>query len=113
MAVGTLRGCVPLSDFAAGKRAVGVCDRCGFHYPLKKLKKLFVNSVQVNTKVCPECWEPDHPQNQLGRYPVRDPQAIRDPRPDFNEYEQSRANIVPVRSLIGHGWVGTVTVTIA
>lgn len=32
--------------------------------------------------VCPECWDEDHPQNQLGRFPVDDPQALRNPRPD-------------------------------
>lgn len=38
--------------------------------------------------VCPECWEPDHPQLQLGMYPVDDPQALRNPRRD-NSYTQS------------------------
>jgi len=32
--------------------------------------------------VCQECWDPDHPQNHLGREPVNDPQALRNPRPD-------------------------------
>ena len=32
--------------------------------------------------MCPECWDPDHPQLQLGMYPVDDPQALRNPRPD-------------------------------
>ena len=31
--------------------------------------------------VCSECWDPDQPQNQLGRFPVSDPQALRNPRP--------------------------------
>ena len=31
---------------------------------------------------CPECWDPDQPQNLLGRWPVEDPQALRNPRPD-------------------------------
>jgi len=34
-------------------------------------------------KVCPECWDPDQPQLQLGMYPVDDPQAVRQPRPDI------------------------------
>jgi hypothetical protein len=34
-------------------------------------------------KVCQECWDPDHPQLQLGMYPVDDPQAVRQPRPDI------------------------------
>lgn len=32
--------------------------------------------------VCEECWDPDQPQNHLGRNPVNDPQALRNPRPD-------------------------------
>jgi len=84
-----------MSDFAIGKRAIAICDRCGQQYLLKELKKLFINGQQVNTKVCPSCWEPDHPQNQLGRYPVRDPQALRDPRSDAPEREASREITVP------------------
>ena len=37
---------------------------------------------EVSIKVCPECWEEDQPQLQLGMYPVNDPQAVREPRPD-------------------------------
>lgn len=55
---------------------------------LKDLKKLTIKTTQVDIKVCGECWEPDHPQLQLGMYPVEDPQALRDPRPD-NSYTQS------------------------
>jgi hypothetical protein len=35
-------------------------------------------------KVCKSCWNSDHPQLQLGMYPVNDPQAIRQPRPDVS-----------------------------
>jgi hypothetical protein len=38
--------------------------------------------------VCPECWEPDQPQLQLGMFPVDDPQALRNPRRD-NSYIQA------------------------
>ena len=41
--------------------------------------------------VCPVCWDPDQPQLQLGMYPVDDPQALRNPRPD-NTYRQSGLN---------------------
>ena len=40
----------------------------------------------VSIKVCPECWDPDQPQLQLGMYPVNDPQAVREPRPDISYY---------------------------
>ena len=68
--------------FASGKYAIATCDRCGQQYKLKQLRKLTIKTKQVSIKVCPECWEPDQPQLQLGMYPVNDPQALREPRPD-------------------------------
>lgn len=74
--------------FASGKNSIAECDRCGFRYKLKELKKLTIKTKQVQIKVCKSCWEPDQPQLQLGMYPVDDPQAVREPRPD-NSYYQS------------------------
>jgi hypothetical protein len=74
--------------FASGKYAISQCDRCGQRYKLKQLKKLTIKTKQVNILVCPECWEPDQPQLSLGLYPVDDPQAVRNPRPDTT-YVQS------------------------
>jgi hypothetical protein len=74
--------------FASGKKAIAECDRCGFRFKLKDLTKLIIKTKQVTIKVCPECWEPDQPQLQLGMYPVDDPQALREPRPDLS-YTQS------------------------
>ena len=74
--------------FASGKYAISQCDRCGQRYKLKQLKKLTIKTQQVNIMVCPECWEPDQPQLSLGLYPVDDPQAVRNPRPDTT-YVQS------------------------
>jgi hypothetical protein len=68
--------------FASGKYAISTCDRCGQQYKLKELRKLTIKTQQVNIKVCNECWEPDQPQLSLGLYPVNDPQALREPRPD-------------------------------
>ena len=68
--------------FASGKKAIAECDRCGFRYKLKELKSLTIKTKNVNILVCPTCWEPDQPQLQLGMYPVEDPQALRNPRPD-------------------------------
>lgn len=70
------------SKFSSGKWAISICDRCGFQYQLKELKTLTIKTKNVNIKVCQECWEPDQPQLSLGLYPVDDPQALRDPRPD-------------------------------
>lgn len=74
--------------FSSAKNSIAECDRCGFRYKLKELKKLTIKTKQVSIKVCPTCWEPDQPQLQLGMYPVDDPQAVREPRPDTS-YRQS------------------------
>lgn len=68
--------------FASGKIAIAMCDRCGFRYRLRDLQKLIIKTKQINLLVCHECWDPDHPQLQLGMYPVDDPQALRNPRRD-------------------------------
>ena len=70
------------TQFSSGKNAIAECDRCGFQFKLKQLKSLVVKTKNVNIMVCPECWEPDQPQLSLGLYPVNDPQAVREPRPD-------------------------------
>lgn len=125
------------SRFASGKYSIAECDRCGFRYKLKQLKALVIKTKQVNILVCPECWEEDHPQLQLGMYPVNDPQAVRNPRPDVSYYTPagpsgsggdggSRViawNWNPVgppqdypntpNTLEGTGAIGTVTVTIS
>ncbi len=69
-------------DFASGKNAHGFCDRCGFTVKLSLMKKLTINEHITNLKVCPTCWEPDHPQYKISRVDTRDPQALREPRPD-------------------------------
>jgi len=74
--------------FASGKKAIAICDRCGFQFRLKSLKSLVVKTKSVNVLVCNECWEPDQPQLQLGMYPGDDPQGLRNPRPD-SSYVQS------------------------
>ena len=73
--------------FASGKWAISQCDRCGFRYKLKQLRRLVIKTKNVNILVCPSCWEPDQPQLQLGMYPVDDPQALRNPRPDTTYFQ--------------------------
>lgn len=74
--------------YASNRIAIALCDRCGFRFRLRELRTLVVKTKQINMLVCRECWEPDQPQLQLGMYPVDDPQALRNPRPD-NTYKQS------------------------
>lgn len=68
--------------FSSGKNSIAECDRCGFRFKLTVLQKLVVKTKVYDLKVCPQCWDPDQPQLQLGMYPVDDPQGLRNPRPD-------------------------------
>ena len=80
------------TKYASAKNSIAQCDRCGFRYKLTQLKRLVIKTKNVNILVCPECWEPDQPQLSLGLYPVNDPQAVRNPRPDSPSYYQSGLN---------------------
>jgi|TARA_R100000149_G_C5873231_1_gene137021 hypothetical protein len=79
-----------MGRFASSARAIAICDVCGFQYQLNELRETTVRGRRTNILACTECWEPDHPQNELGRFPVDDPQAIQNPRPDFAELNASR-----------------------
>lgn len=113
------------NKYASNKNTIAECDVCGFQYKLKTLKSLVVRKTKTNILACTECWNSDQPQNMQGMYPVEDPQAIRDPRPDQN-LEQQRDyqygwNPVGLNNglsipnindnLEGNGEVGIVTVT--
>jgi hypothetical protein len=121
------------SQFSSGKHAIAECDRCGWRYKLKHLRQLVIKTKNVNILVCQDCWEPDQPQLSLGLYPVNDPQAVRNPRPDTSYYEQGNngaggsrviqwgwnpvggarafdSNLTP-NNLVAQGQVGTVTVS--
>ncbi len=115
--------------FASTKRAIAECDICGFQYKLRELREIIRKGKTTNLKACHECWSPDHPQLKLGEFPVDDPQAIRDPRPDRslgdagkNSSRQIQYGFNPVgvgrdpfgltpNDLVATGEVGTVTVT--
>ena len=75
------------NKFSSGKFAISQCDRCGFRFKLKDLRRLVIKTKNIDIKVCHECWEPDQPKLQLGMYPVYDPQAVREPRPDTTYYQ--------------------------
>ena len=68
--------------FASGKKAISLCDRCGQQFLLNTLKREVVKGRTYDLLVCSDCFDPDHPQLHLGEYPVDDPQALRNPRPD-------------------------------
>ena len=122
--------------FASGKNSIAECDRCGQRFKLTDLKKEVKKTKTYNLLVCSVCWDPDHPQLQLGMYPVDDPQAVREPRRDQSYYqsgllsdgyqgEGSRVfqwgwnpvggasgfdTLLTPNSLVAQGIVGTVTV---
>ena len=56
--------------FAVGKYAYGVCDRCGF-----RVKYLDMRMEWTGFKVCPECFEPKHPQLDPKPH-MADPEAL-------------------------------------
>jgi len=113
------------SRYASSKNALAICDVCGFPYRLRELRNVITRGRDTNIKACPECWDEDHPQNELGKYPVHDPQAIQNPRPDFAELTNSRNTqygwnpvgrdkhpykLTP-NNLVATGAVGTITIT--
>ena len=79
--------------FASGKNAIAECDRCGFRFKLKTLRKEIVKTKVYDLLVCPDCWNPDQPQLQLGMYPVDDPQGLRNPRPDRSYYQSGLSGL--------------------
>ena len=81
------------SKFASGKYAIAQCDRCDQRYMLKDLRIQTLKTKPYKVKVCKECWDPDQPQLQLGMYPVNDPQAVRDPRPDVSYYTSGNSGL--------------------
>jgi hypothetical protein len=110
---------VSATKYANGKYTIAECDRCGFRYKRRVLKELTINEKPSNLQVCPQCWEPDHPQYKVGKYPVVDPQAIMNPRPDrslsdTNVTTSSRyipGTFNPLSGVQSSGTVGTVTVS--
>jgi len=90
------------SKYASAKNSIAQCDRCGFRFKLKQLKTLVIKTKNVNILVCPECWEPDQPQLSLGLYPVNDPQAVRNPRPDSPGYFQAGLTGIQIQSGTGN-----------
>jgi hypothetical protein len=81
------------NKYASGKFSIAECDRCGQRYKLSELKKEVIKTKLFQIKVCPECWDPDQPQLSLGLYPVYDPQAVREPRPDVSYYQSGKSGV--------------------
>ena len=70
--------------YAAGKKALGICDRCGFTYKLSELKYEVQDQKRTGNRVCTSCLDPDHPQFRLGEVATSDSISLFNPRPDTN-----------------------------
>jgi len=99
-------------SYARSSRAFGFCDRCSLRWPLTDLRSEFDTGVSRNNRVCPDCWDGDHPQNFLFLVNASDPMTLKDPRPDQN-VAASRALWVQVKvkTPMMTGRVGVVTVS--
>ncbi len=65
--------------FAVGKKSQAICDRCGYQYDYLDLQKEWNGLL-----VCPECYEPKHPQLDPS-YHAADAQALPFTRPAREE----------------------------
>jgi hypothetical protein len=75
--------------YAKGKKALGICDRCGFTYKLSELKYEIEDSIRNGLRVCSSCFDPDHPQFKVGELQTSDPQSLFNPRTDTGEKEST------------------------
>ena len=80
-------------SYALGKFAKGLCDRCAFEYKLSELREEWNGA-----KVCPDCYEPKHPQLEP-LTATADPEALYRPRPN-NDHEEGEGFVVVVQSNI-------------
>lgn len=71
-----------MSLYLSGKRIPGVCERCGFRFPLSELQPEVERGKSKGNAICPECFDPDHPQNWVGSRPVADKQSVKDAQPE-------------------------------
>ena len=79
--------------YALGKFAKGLCDRCAFEYKLSEIREEWNGA-----KVCPDCYEPKHPQLEP-LTATADPEALYRPRPN-NDHEEGEGFVVVVQSNI-------------
>ena len=80
--------------YSSGKYAIAECDRCAGRYKLHELKTEILKTKPYRIKVCKTCFDPDHPQLQLGMYPIFDPQAVQEPRPDVSYYVSGQSGVL-------------------
>ena len=100
--------------YTAGKKALGICDRCGFTYKLNELRYETENKVRNGLRVCYDCYDPDHPQLDVNSMSTIDPQSLYDARVDTGEADSRELfgfDPVTGTGLIMRGAIGKVTIT--
>lgn len=75
-------------------KTLGICDRCGFEWKWKQLKKQVVARRTTTLMVCPPCMDEDQPQWFPARIVSGDPAPVPDARPLQDEE----------LSISGFGW---------
>ena len=96
-------------SYAIGKKALGICDRCGFTYKLNELFYQIENSIRNGQRVCTECLDEDQPQLKLGELNTSDAQSLYNSRPDSGKAESKMGS--RTMGLTMHGKVGKLTVS--
>lgn len=100
--------------YATGKKALGICDRCGFTYKLNELRYETENKVRNGLRVCYTCYDPDQPQLDVNLVSTIDPQTLYDARVDTGEASSRKLfgfDPVTGTGLVMHGSIGKVTIT--
>lgn len=107
--------------FARGTYAKAECMRCGFVVLLREIRMEYRYGKPTGSRVCPDCWDPQHPQDETIS-PI-DNQSLERPMPEMGRDESrvlSSMTFVGTTNInIGHpavyihGEVGTIQVYIA
>ena len=96
--------------YARAKKALGLCDRCGFTYKLNTLRYEIYDGIRNGLRVCSECFDVDQPQLKLGQVNTSDNQALFDPRVDTGREASTTyfgSNTLSSQGITGS--IGTIT----
>lgn len=69
----------------------GICDRCAQRYLLSELKEIRILGRGTGLLVCPDDWEPSHPQLDVRKLRTNDKQSVPNSRSDAAELDASRS----------------------
>ena len=100
--------------YSSGKKALGICDRCGFTYKLSELRYEIEDDSRNGFRVCYDCFDVDHPQLKIGDIETSDNVSLYDPRIDSGEKESTEYfgfNPVNSTGMVMRNEVGQVTIT--